>query len=56
MRWIALARPRFGLESPWYCFAVGRVDVELAVSGEHMAMNAAAALAGGRQPRSRRDE
>ena len=35
-----LARPRFGIVSPW-----GSVDVALGVSGEHMAMNAAAALA-----------
>ncbi len=36
----SLARPRFTLDSPW-----GSTRVELAVSGEHMAMNAAAALA-----------
>jgi UDP-N-acetylmuramoyl-tripeptide--D-alanyl-D-alanine ligase len=36
----ALARPRFTLDTPW-----GRTRVELAVSGEHMAMNAAAAVA-----------
>ena len=35
-----LARPRFTIESPW-----GRGIVQLAVSGEHMAFNAAAALA-----------
>ncbi len=35
-----LARPRFTLASPW-----GTVDVELAVSGWHMASNAAAAMA-----------
>ena len=35
-----LARPSFGIESPW-----GRADVRLAVSGAHMASNAAAALA-----------
>ncbi len=35
-----LARPRFTLASPW-----GTVDVELAVSGWHMAHNAAAAMA-----------
>lgn len=35
-----LARPQFTLLSPW-----GTVDVSLGVSGEHMAMNAAAALA-----------
>ncbi len=35
-----LARPRFRLDTPW-----GRADVELAVSGAHMAMNAAAAVA-----------
>ncbi|HSB86533.1 MAG TPA: UDP-N-acetylmuramoyl-tripeptide--D-alanyl-D-alanine ligase [Ilumatobacteraceae bacterium] len=34
------ARPSFVVESPW-----GSVDVELAVSGRHMALNAAAALA-----------
>jgi UDP-N-acetylmuramoyl-tripeptide--D-alanyl-D-alanine ligase len=34
-----LARPRFHLTSPW-----GEVDVELGVSGRHMASNAAAAL------------
>jgi len=36
----ALARARFTVHSPW-----GTVDVALAVSGEHMALNAAAALA-----------
>ena len=35
-----LARPSFRVESPW-----GRADVQLAVSGVHMASNAAAALA-----------
>ena len=35
-----LARPSFRLESPW-----GSADVRLAVSGEHMAANAAAAVA-----------
>jgi UDP-N-acetylmuramoyl-tripeptide--D-alanyl-D-alanine ligase len=35
-----LARPRFVARTPW-----GRFDVELAVSGAHMASNAAAALA-----------
>lgn len=35
-----LARPRFRLDTPW-----GSADVELAVSGAHMAMNAAAAVA-----------
>jgi UDP-N-acetylmuramoyl-tripeptide--D-alanyl-D-alanine ligase len=35
-----LARPRFTVVSPW-----GTVDVALGVSGEHMAINAAAALA-----------
>lgn len=35
-----VARPRFRLETPW-----GSADVELAVSGAHMAMNAAAAVA-----------
>lgn len=35
-----LARPRFVVESPW-----GRHEVALAVSGAHMAVNAAAALA-----------
>ena len=35
-----LARPRFALATPW-----GSAPVELAVSGEHMAANAAAALA-----------
>ncbi|MFK8026135.1 MAG: UDP-N-acetylmuramoyl-tripeptide--D-alanyl-D-alanine ligase [Ilumatobacter sp.] len=35
-----LARPRFRLDTPW-----GSADVALAVSGEHMAMNAAAAIA-----------
>ncbi|MGA9279000.1 UDP-N-acetylmuramoyl-tripeptide--D-alanyl-D-alanine ligase [Ilumatobacter sp.] len=34
------ARPRFAVDTPW-----GRGAVALAVSGEHMAMNAAAALA-----------
>lgn len=34
------ARPRFAIRTPW-----GRADVALAVSGEHMAMNAAAAIA-----------
>jgi UDP-N-acetylmuramoyl-tripeptide--D-alanyl-D-alanine ligase len=36
----ALARPRFEAHTPW-----GRIDVRLAVSGVHMAVNAAAALA-----------
>ncbi|MCU1501409.1 MAG: murF [Ilumatobacteraceae bacterium] len=35
-----LARPSFALRTPW-----GRLDVHLAVSGRHMAANAAAALA-----------
>jgi len=35
-----LARPRFRLATPW-----GTTEVELAVSGEHMAVNAAAAIA-----------
>lgn len=35
-----LARPRFRLDTPW-----GRADVRLSVSGAHMAMNAAAAIA-----------
>ena len=35
-----LARPRFRLETPW-----GNADVRLSVSGAHMAMNAAAAIA-----------
>jgi UDP-N-acetylmuramoyl-tripeptide--D-alanyl-D-alanine ligase len=35
-----LARPRFRLRTPW-----GHAAVRLAVSGEHMAMNAAAAIA-----------
>ena len=35
-----LARPQFTVASPW-----GTVEVSLGVSGEHMAMNAAAALA-----------
>ena len=35
-----LARPLFGVETPW-----GAANVELAVSGEHMALNAAAAIA-----------
>ncbi|MEL6891850.1 MAG: UDP-N-acetylmuramoyl-tripeptide--D-alanyl-D-alanine ligase [Actinomycetota bacterium] len=35
-----LARARFRVDSPW-----GSVDVQLRVPGEHMAMNAAAALA-----------
>jgi UDP-N-acetylmuramoyl-tripeptide--D-alanyl-D-alanine ligase len=35
-----VARPSFAIESPW-----GRADVRLAVSGAHMASNAAAALA-----------
>jgi UDP-N-acetylmuramoyl-tripeptide--D-alanyl-D-alanine ligase len=35
-----LARPRFTIESPW-----GSAAVSLAVSGAHMAMNAAAAIA-----------
>ena len=35
-----LARPRFTVRTPW-----GRADVRLAVSGAHMAANAAAALA-----------
>ena len=34
------ARPRFTVRSPW-----GATDVELAVSGAHMALNAAAAIA-----------
>ena len=34
-----LARPRFGVETPW-----GAVEVELSVSGAHMAFNAAAAM------------
>lgn len=38
----ALARPRFRLETPW-----GATQVELAVSGVHMASNAAAAAAAG---------
>ena len=36
----AMARPRFTAHTPW-----GRVPVELAISGPHMAANAAAALA-----------
>ncbi len=36
----ALARPRFTIDTPW-----GRATVELSVSGAHMAMNAAAAIA-----------
>ncbi len=36
----ALARPRFDVETPW-----GKARVELAVSGLHMAWNAAAAIA-----------
>jgi UDP-N-acetylmuramoyl-tripeptide--D-alanyl-D-alanine ligase len=36
----ALARPSFVVDTPW-----GSVDVALAVSGRHMAVNAAAALA-----------
>lgn len=36
----ALAQPRFTLSTPW-----GNAHVELAVSGAHMAMNAAAAVA-----------
>ena len=35
-----LARPRFTVRTPW-----GPTDVELAVSGAHMALNAAAAIA-----------
>lgn len=35
-----LARPRFRLDTPW-----GSSEVELGLSGEHMAMNAAAAIA-----------
>ena len=35
-----LARPRFTVRTPW-----GTTDVELAVSGAHMALNAAAAIA-----------
>ena len=35
-----LARPRFRVDTPW-----GAGDVRLAVSGEHMAGNAAAAIA-----------
>lgn len=35
-----LARPRFTLETPW-----GKAEVALSVSGAHMAMNAAAAIA-----------
>jgi UDP-N-acetylmuramoyl-tripeptide--D-alanyl-D-alanine ligase len=35
-----LARPRFGLDTPW-----GAHEVRLSVSGEHMAANAAAAIA-----------
>jgi UDP-N-acetylmuramoyl-tripeptide--D-alanyl-D-alanine ligase len=35
-----LARPSFIVDTPW-----GTVDVRLAISGRHMAMNAAAALA-----------
>ena len=35
-----LARPRFTVDTPW-----GRTRVELAVSGVHMASNAAAAIA-----------
>jgi UDP-N-acetylmuramoyl-tripeptide--D-alanyl-D-alanine ligase len=34
------ARPRFTVDTPW-----GRADVELAVSGAHMALDAAAAVA-----------
>ena len=40
LRLDGLARPRFTLLSPW-----GDVEVTLGVSGQHMAMNAAAALA-----------
>ncbi|HZX57057.1 MAG TPA: UDP-N-acetylmuramoyl-tripeptide--D-alanyl-D-alanine ligase [Ilumatobacteraceae bacterium] len=36
----ALARPSFTVDTPW-----GSVDVRLAISGRHMAVNAAAALA-----------
>ncbi len=36
----SLARPRFRIDTPW-----GSADVELAVSGAHMASNAAAAIA-----------
>ena len=36
----ALARPRFEIDTPW-----GRGEVRLAVSGAHMAINAAAAIA-----------
>src|SRR4029079_2622976 len=36
----ALARPSFAVDTPW-----GSVDVRLSVSGRHMAVNAAAALA-----------
>jgi UDP-N-acetylmuramoyl-tripeptide--D-alanyl-D-alanine ligase len=36
----ALARPSFAVDTPW-----GSVDVSLSVSGRHMAVNAAAALA-----------
>ncbi len=35
-----LARPRFSIATPW-----GSADVQLLVSGEHMAMNAAASIA-----------
>ena len=34
------ARPRFTVRTPW-----GTTDVELAVSGAHMALNAAATIA-----------
>ncbi len=40
LRLDALARPRFTISSPW-----GSAPVELAVSGAHMASNAAAAIA-----------
>jgi UDP-N-acetylmuramoyl-tripeptide--D-alanyl-D-alanine ligase len=35
-----MARPSFGVDTPW-----GSVDVRLSISGRHMAVNAAAALA-----------
>src|SRR3954451_16556273 len=35
-----LARPSFAVDTPW-----GSVDVSLSISGRHMAVNAAAALA-----------
>ena len=48
-----LARPSFAVDTPW-----GSADVRLAISGRHMASNAAAALAcvgvGGWRPRGRR--